>query len=543
MKKRLLALLLAAVLVLSLAACNKEPAVTTPETENPSTDVEKNPTEAETQTSETVKEPDPVMLEWYYRGNGIQEDTEAVNEHVNELLHAIPGFEHISVHLNPFVAADYPNAVVLAQTTGEQIDILGSVTLDYWTEVANGTYLDLSELLAKDEYAALRNELPQWLWDAVSLDGAPYMVPNQQRGANMTCLALPVKYAVGLEDDLQALRDTVAENGSADVATLGALMQTIVDNARAIEGTENKFAGYFTIQQSDFDGYYFENIQGYGANVGFIMKNDGKNEVTNLYLSDSFKNACELAAEMKKAGYYHPDGSLAQSLPDMLSENGVCVDFVQRAGDEETISQQLTDAYGFEMIGIPLYSQYFMQGNWGAGGNGVTASSEHPEEALAFLQLINTAEGAEIYNTIVYGLEGEHYEKIDETHIKTLEYDGSQGSGTSYSAHKWIMGNTFNCWLNQACPENEIAIAQEINSGANTITSACMGFRFDSSNISTELEQISAVVQEYVTVLRCGDLGDGWEAHYNEFVTKLINCGAIDVNNEIQSQFDAWSAN
>ena len=94
MKKRLLALLLAAVLVLSLAACNKEPAVTTPETEKPSTDVEKNPTEAETQAPETVKEPDPVMLEWYYRGNGIQEDTEAVNEHVNELLHAIPGFDH-----------------------------------------------------------------------------------------------------------------------------------------------------------------------------------------------------------------------------------------------------------------------------------------------------------------------------------------------------------------------------------------------------------------------------------------------------------------
>ena len=67
---RLTALLLALVLVLSFAACSK------PTTEQPAQDTANTDTPADTQheTTDTPAEEtaEPIVLEWYYRGNGIQ---------------------------------------------------------------------------------------------------------------------------------------------------------------------------------------------------------------------------------------------------------------------------------------------------------------------------------------------------------------------------------------------------------------------------------------------------------------------------------------
>lgn len=40
--------------------------------------------------TEAAAPKDPVLLEWYYRGNGQQQDTEEVEARVNELLKDIP---------------------------------------------------------------------------------------------------------------------------------------------------------------------------------------------------------------------------------------------------------------------------------------------------------------------------------------------------------------------------------------------------------------------------------------------------------------------
>lgn len=541
MAKKILALALAVLMLLGMVACAQN---ATPETENQEPAQTEN-TENTNKAEEATPDAEPAeegTLEWYYRGNGIQRDTEAVNDHVNELLHQIEGFENISVHLNPYLASDYATAVTLAQSTGEQIDILSTVGLNFVTEVNNGTFLPLKDMLAEDQFASLKNELPEWLWEAVTIGDSPYVVPSYQRGSSMYYLIIPAKYAENL--DLDAIREMF--KGEYTAADVDNVMKQIVDAAREVDGVDSKYLWPAVSSLQYASGIqYMEFISGYGNTDGFVIK-AGDTKAENFWVSDEFKNAVESAATLNAEGYTVPDIML-RNLDDLIGANAMNDEAIvtwitNGAGTEEHVSEMCTSSMGFDVIALPIHQDYYFSSNWAAGGNGVTASSAHPVEALKFLQLINTEAGEEIYNTIVYGLEGVEYEKIDDTHIKTLEYDGPQASDNSYSAHKWIMGNTFHAWLNQGCSDEDNEIAMQINEATDNVVSPAMGFRFDNSAVTTELDQINAVVTEYFDTLRFGAKGADWEGYYNEFVEKMNAAGVEKVQNEIQTQFDAFLA-
>ena len=97
--------------------------------------------------------------------------------------------------------------------------------------------------------------------------------------------------------------------------------------------------------------------------------------------------------------------------------------FVNGAGTEEDIAANYSKQYGFDVYAIALYSNYYIGNTWGAGGNGVTAKCENPEEAVRLIELMTTEEGVELYNMIVYGLEGKHYEipMIDVFYIEAVD--------------------------------------------------------------------------------------------------------------------------
>ena len=123
----------------------------------------------DTQTLAAEDTKEPVTLEWYYGGVGVQRDTELVEEAFNELLHTYEGMEHVTVHLNISGSSDHANSVALAQGAGQQIDIIQTYKLDFASEVNNGTFIALNDLL--EEYPDLKNEFEDWIWDLGSVDG------------------------------------------------------------------------------------------------------------------------------------------------------------------------------------------------------------------------------------------------------------------------------------------------------------------------------------------------------------------------------------
>lgn len=479
---------------------------------------------------------DPVTLEWYYRGNGIQKDTQLVEDTLNEYLKSYEGLEHVTVHMNCFSAADYANGVLLDQTSGKQIDILNTVGLDFATEVKNGTYLSLDDYLA--ELPELQAELPGWLWDLGKVDGQTYMVPNYQRGANMMYMTLPAVYAKYM--DVDQFRELLQDKDT-PIEEIAAMLENFIVALREGEGTDTKYlpslAGLLTANFG-FDKH-FDTING-----SFVLYYDDP-QVQNVYLTQKYKKACEITADWYEKGYI-PQDVLVTDMnnyikSNMLNDISLAINSDQWYGDEEYASEMTTKGYGFETISIPFNKNYFMANFWGAGGNGVTAACEHPEEALKFIEALTTEKGKDIYNLIVFGIEGVHYKKLNDTRIETLEYDTSQGGlDTSYAAMKWIIGNTAHAYLNQASSDDELEMADQINNNPDNIISPIMGFRVTTEPVATELEQIAAVVTEYSDSLTSGAMGKDWESTYDKFVQKLETAGCDKVIEEFQSQIDAF---
>ena len=540
--KKLAGIMLAAALAVGCMGCGQD--VTKEESRESGTAAGGTTQAGAAETAgETAKPQEPVTLQWYYRGNGVQKDTQAVENRVNELLKEYEGLEHVTIKMNPFISSDYANGVLLAQTSGAQIDILNTVGLKYADEVNNGTFIALDEYLDSEEFSDLKAALPEWLWKNIEVNHAVYAVPNYQRAANRQALTYPSEYAEYI--DSQALQPLLKDGVRTveDLEVLADAWKQYVLGVREKTGLDTKYC--------DRLPYYYlkQHIGGYNdtlANGGFIMYS-GETEVKNVFFTDTFKKACEIVAGWYEEGLIPGDILVrdrdAYIKKNMMNEESIPLNFEQFAfnGGEIFTSED----YGFETTSIPVYENNFLLNNWGAGGNGVTSSCEHPKEALKFIEALTTGTelGTEIYNTIVYGLEGVHYDKVDDTHITTREYDTFQaGTDVSYAAHKWIIGNTFHAYLNQACKDSDVERDLAINNNPDNIESPFMGFRLDTSAISSEIEQCSAVVKEYQDSLCWGVKGIGWEAYYDEFIQKLETAGCRKVIDEIQKQFDAWAS-
>ena len=162
MKKRMVALFLAAMMLLSLVACssqteaeNSAPAASAESTEPPKA------AETEAPVGEVAEEKEPVTLTYYFmNGAGEQQYTTQVEEKLNEILDGIEGYGYISIDLVP-CGQDYPTDFTLAQTSGAQIDLVSTYFLDMPTMVRNGDFLELSDLLAA--YPNVTSEIPDWL--------------------------------------------------------------------------------------------------------------------------------------------------------------------------------------------------------------------------------------------------------------------------------------------------------------------------------------------------------------------------------------------
>ncbi|MBR4058406.1 MAG: ABC transporter substrate-binding protein [Lachnospiraceae bacterium] len=528
--KKFLALGLSAAMVMGMTACGnaegKQSASNGSQVSN-ATDI----------SSEVVEVKKPVTLEWWYRGNGIQKDTELVENEFNKLLQTYPGMEHVTVKLNCYTGADYANAVALAQSAGQQIDILNSVYLNFADQVTMGTYISLNDMLAENE--ALYNELPEWLWDLGSVDGEIYMVPHYQRGANQEYLVIPKDYW-----DKYANQDAITElcaNTDRTMEEVASVLEEYVLAVQAGEGA-TKYGVPFGQMYSHEHGFLerFDDIS------NSILLFEDNEAVEYMYASERVKKAYEISAQWYDKGIIHPEVMTVNNMggKNMLNPVSYCFSLQNGAGSGEMVSKQLTSSFGFDVVAIPIWDDYFIKNTWGAGGDGITATCKNPEEALRLIELMTTEEGIELYNMVVYGLEGTHYEKLDDTHIKTFEYDGTQGgTDTSYSAMKWIMGNTFHAYLNQGCSDSENEIARQINESSDNKTSSIMGFIVDISSIETEIEQIKAVKGEFYGALSGGALGTaGWEEYYNKFVQKLESAGLQEVLDEIQNQVDEFKA-
>lgn len=266
-------------------------------------------------------------------------------------------------------------------------------------------------------------------------------------------------------------------------------------------------------------GIFYETVEGSSM---VIKKGDKSRTVVANIDTPEWKKSMDILERWNDKGY------LREDLVNVYSDTSVSA-FLKYAVDfmvsKPGIEQELFCKYGKEYVVIPICSPYIESSAGMSTATGISVTSKNPEKAIELIELINNDK--EIYNMLCYGIEGKHYEKIDDNHIRITPEK-------RYCPFiSWVFGNQFNAYLFEGQPDDNWEITHKLN--IESEKSSIYGFHFNSDPVIDKLVQVKAVVKEY------DYLYAGKKENIEEYIVKLREAGIDDVVKETQRQIDEWA--
>lgn len=490
--KRVLALAMAALMVLALAACGKGG---TPEPK--------------------VTDNNGVTLTWYVPKMDQDDDATvfaAANKIIGEKLNGL------QVNFVPIDTGSYADKMNSKIGAGEEFDICFTCSWlnNYNTNVSNEAFLALDDLLP--EYAPqLWNLIPEAIWDGTRIQGKIYGVPNYQISTN------------GKSFWFQ--KELVDKYGF-DISTISG------DNWRDLE----EF--FKLVKANDPDKYPTESNQiwglvaqcegfsdGYVGGTGF-RKDDPNQEYINEYATDEFKAYLQTCKDWYDNGYVRKDIATASDTTKDKTAGKYASGWGTTKPGMET---EMFNNYGFEVVTAKMTDDTLTTGSCIATMNAVSVTSKHPEAAVELLNLVNS--DVELYNLLVHGIEGTHWEKaadLGDNYITLLD-----GATDKYNATDWMMGCVFNGYLQEG--QDPDVWEQTIEMNENAVPDALLGFSFDMSTVQTEVSNVDAAKEKYLSTLEYGVSKD-WEGDLAAMLSDLDKAGMQAVLDEMNAQVEEWKA-
>ena len=188
---------------------------------------------------------------------------------------------------------------------------------------------------------------------------------------------------------------------------------------------------------------------------------------------------------------------------------------------------------------VPFKDNVAMTSYLHMAANAISATCEHPVEAMKALELINTDEF--VATAIRFGLEGVHYTLNEDG---TLFTDDPSLLNYNNDNNFYWYGAQFGALVYSKVPASKgSAQFMEKLAAANAKAKAGnMGFIFDPSPVQNELAACSAKIDEYNTNLKFGKLGSMEEinASLEAFDKALTEAGIEKVVAECQAQLNAF---
>lgn len=508
MKKKLVAMLLSATTVVScLSGCGQQ---TTNGVETKTSEA----TTSETKTEETTvseKEEEVVKVTWVIRNNP-QEDDEQVLEAVNEILRDKYALE---LDLVPIANAEYNDKMNLKITSGEEWDICytANFTNNFYSNVDREAFLGLNELLENTEAGkTLMSVYPEGLTDIATVNGTIYAIPNYQ--------LIYTQNGAYIQKDLADEFGLDADSIN-DITDLEPFMEWVRDNKKDIWPLCDGASIAKACQ--GMDGYViYDEFSGAGVAI-----DDETYTVKDTFADPSNYEALKLLNSYYKRGFIRSDVATAVDITADQAANryAVTIHTAKPGGDAE-----YTTKYGEEYILVD-YGPTYLAFNAGISTMlGINVNSKNPEAALKMISVMWT--DPEVFNMLLFGIEGEHYKKIGENRVELIADSGYDRSGQG-----WALGNQFNAWLYGTQADDVWEVTEANN--ASAIKSVISGFVPDTSVVSTETAQLNSVIQEFGDGYKYTEDFDKW---YNDFLEKRKLAGTDAIIKEMQKQVDAWRA-
>ena len=550
MKKRTICLLLAMIMVLSivLAGCSKtaetpaadetpaatEPAETTDNTETP---------EAPEETAEPALEQKTIQL--MITGAGKQANSDKVWAAFNEQLQQyVPNttVEFIDVSFD-----EYSEKFSQVLASGEGVDLAWTGWLiNKPQNIADGNLMPLDDLLA--EYG---QGIVDILGENVveihrnAADGKLYYLPSWQglvgdrRGWLVVTEIAELAGDTWIEDTEAALNKW-RNNYSEGTEAFQAVLDQATKYLAAAKEAGKLGAGINTGRVFGWSMYNgTRSNPGVGGSEIGIPFEDNTFTVIDGVASEHYKLYAKTMADWYKEGYIRSDIMSVDTSTLTTPKNGEITDttyvfscdpYLTEADQEAAIA----DA-GMDMTYLPIEENaYLILG--GDTSYAIPYCADEPERAMMVLNAIYSQ--PDLYNTLIYGIEGEDYTKNADGTITTSYVGASPTADDSYGIQRWIIGSCKNALINNGTDPNYYADLEALEETARV--NPFLNFTFDRTNVEGICASILNVYYEYGPQIDNGVAGDNWEELYNNYMAARKDAGIEELVTEFQNQINAY---
>ena len=495
--KKLMALLLAAVMVLAMAACApKAPVETTAATEaNAGTEDASTTTEAPAD-----EELEPVTLKMWFHGSTVApEASKKVMDELNKYLG-----EKINVTLEPIWGTwgDFDTTVPTALQGGDDVDIYFTCNWsanEYNKYARDGYYVKLDDLLP--EYGAdLLDIIPEGIWECAKTNGIDgmgvYAVPGLKDTATQVCWDVNGTLLAKLGYDVDAVCSGKLDYFSDE-------FKEMMQKAKDVMG-DNFYPLLIepTVLEMNIDCTpHVTGDLGNGNVLSFYFDREhpGKDigsKIVNKFGTPEFEAFARKTREYAELGFISPSCQNITTAYDFGTNARNSGDYLF-ATESYAFGCELdfAKARGIDVRMVPGFAPY-MDATSGQGAMmAISQTCKNPERALMFLNLLNT--DPYVMTTLNYGLEGYTYTKNDDGTITFI--DDARANYTPW---------TFGCGNVRILPPTDqqgVDFWDRFSAFYDSAeTLPYKGFIFDASVVDNETAAVANVYAEYAFNLCSG---------------------------------------
>lgn len=524
MVKRIAAVLLAVMLIVSAAACTGDSTNSSANTGSSdagaSTPASSDAGSADESTPEAgdLREENLVTLDVVTMASGKEPaDTEQVAAEMNKILE-----EKFNVNVNltflPF--ATYAEQTTLMLSSGDGADLLPVYMIPLPTCANAGQIIPLDDLL--EQYGA---GIKEQIGDYIECGRVGDNIFGITTGRDLASTQ-----GFAMRKDLADKYEIDYEN----IKTLDQLKEALL---KVKEGEEDVWPVAVSAG---------ENIRNWGwdplgddmVNLGVLPNMAQESTVVNLYETEEYKELATTMYEWMQEGLIQSDAVNTTETASTLLQAGTAFGYFTNL--KPGYAAENTSALGIEIVVSEMVDALASTNNVSRATWTISSGCSNPEAAMKVLNELYT--NPELSNLYMYGIEDVHYQVVEKGGATNGQdiIDFADGLDVTTSGYRrsgtWLMPNQFigDIWNGNA-PDYWDA-TREFNDTA--IKSKAFGFTYNSENVNNEVTACTNVVAKYHKALLCGAL-DPAEA-LPKLNQELKDAGIDNIVAEKQTQLDEW---